>query len=59
MARKGTRLEVDDPYYCKWCGTNLPQIMIDGPIAGDGTEYAAVELCGACKAKQWRAAVSD
>jgi len=50
--RQRTRLESDDNGYCKWCGCQLPKIMIDGPIAGAGTEYKAVELCGACKADE-------
>ena len=54
--RENSRLEVDDPYHCKWCGAELPEVMVDGPIAGEGTEYAPVELCGSCKGKQVLAA---
>lgn len=54
--RKNSRLEVDDRYHCKWCGAELPEMLVDGPIAGRGTECAPVELCGGCKGKQLRAA---
>lgn len=57
--RKGSRLENDDRYHCKWCGDELPEVMVDGPIAGDGTEYAAVELCGSCKGKQYAQASKE
>jgi len=53
--RKGSRLENDDPYYCKKCGDELPKMLVDGPIAGDGTEHPPVELCGDCKGEQMRA----
>lgn len=56
IPREGTRLDVDDRYHCKWCGTELPELMVDGPIAGEGTEFPAVELCGTCKAKQFQRA---
>ena len=48
-SRQGSRLEVDDPLHCKQCGGELPEMMVFGPIAGDGTEYDRVELCGKCK----------
>lgn len=54
--RENSRLEVDDRYHCKWCGAELPKMMVDGPIAGEGTEFEAVELCGDCKGKQVLAA---
>jgi hypothetical protein len=51
--RRGSRLELDDKYHCKYCGAALPTLMVDGPIAGGETEYAPVELCGRCTAKQY------
>jgi len=47
--RKNSRLEVDDPYYCKRCGTKLPEICVDGewhPLGGDDPP----EYCGGCLA---------
>ncbi|MFC7231620.1 hypothetical protein ACFQMM_09700 [Saliphagus sp. GCM10025308] len=49
--REGTRLEVDNPGYCKWYGVDLPSLLLDGPIAGD-TNHLPAELCGDCKGKQ-------
>lgn len=39
-------------YQCDDCGDDLPKMLVDGPIAGEGTEYAPVRLCGSCKGKQ-------
>jgi len=50
--RDGSRLEVDDPYYCKNCGVELPERCVDDdwhPLGGDG----APELCGSCLADEW------
>ena len=48
--REGSRLEVDDPKFCKVCGIPLPEICIDGewhPLGGDEPP----EYCGSCLAK--------
>ena len=49
--RENSRLEVDDRYHCKWCGGELPKMLVRGPIAGDGTEHPPVELCGCCQGR--------
>jgi len=48
--REHSRLEVDDERFCKNCGKELPEMLVNGPIAGDGTDTEAVELCGSCEA---------
>lgn len=40
----------DDRYHCRNCGAALPEMLVDGPVAGDGTDTPAVELCGSCEA---------
>ncbi|MFC7213536.1 hypothetical protein ACFQO4_05495 [Saliphagus sp. GCM10025334] len=50
--REGTRLKVDDPGHGKWCGVELPSLLVDGPIAGGDTDHPPAELCGNCKGKQ-------
>lgn len=48
--REGSRLEVDDPNYCKRCGRKLPEICVEGdwhPLGGD----EAPEYCGSCLAE--------
>jgi len=48
--REGSRLEVDDPKYCKRCGASLPGICVDDgwhPLGGDEPP----EYCGSCLAK--------
>ena len=56
--REGSRLEIDSPYHCKWCGGELPRQMVDGPICGGDSEFPAVELCGSCKATQYQEAAN-
>lgn len=46
--RKGSRLDHDDEDYCKQCGAQLPEMLVHGPVAGDGTDTPAVEYCGDC-----------
>lgn len=58
-ARVGSRLETDDEGYCKWCGKELPEMLVHGPIAGGDTEYAPAELCGTCEGKRWTAAAKE
>jgi hypothetical protein len=48
--REGSRLEVDDPYYCKRCGTSLPEICIDGEFHPLGDDQPP-EYCGSCLAE--------
>ena len=48
--REGSRLEVDDPKYCKRCGVSLPEICVDDswhPLGGDEPP----EYCGSCLAE--------
>lgn len=48
--REGSRLEVDDPHYCKRCGWELPEICVDGgwhPLGGERMP----EYCGKCLAE--------
>jgi hypothetical protein len=48
--RDGSRLEVDDPRYCKECGTALPEMCVeDGwhPLGGNEPP----EYCGSCLAE--------
>jgi len=48
--RENSRLEVDDPRYCKRCGTSLPEVCVDGdwhPLGGDEPP----ENCGSCLAE--------
>jgi len=48
--REGSRLEVDDPTFCKRCGTSLPEMCVrEGwhPLGGDEPP----EFCGPCLAK--------
>lgn len=40
--RTGSRLEVDDPDHCKWCGADI----------GDVTAHVDVELCASCAANR-------
>ena len=48
--RDDSRLESDDEKFCKWCGTELPDWLINGPIAGGSSGTDPVELCGSCVA---------
>jgi len=48
--RDDSRLEFDDERFCKWCGTELPEWLVNGPIAGGDSDTPAVELCGSCLA---------
>ena len=48
--RDDSRLEFDDEKFCKWCGTKLPDWLVNGPIAGGNSSTPAVELCGSCVA---------
>jgi len=46
--RQGSRLEIDDPRYCKWCGGELPDVCFKHgfhPLGGDEPP----ELCGSCQ----------
>lgn len=48
--REGSRLEVDDPEFCKVCGTPLPEICVEEgwhPLGGDEPP----EYCGSCLAE--------
>lgn len=48
--RENSRLEVDDPHYCKRCGKKLPDMCIDDgfhPLGGDQPP----EYCGTCLAE--------
>lgn len=48
--REGSRLEVDDPEFCKECGTPLPEICVeDGWHPLGGSEPP--EYCGSCLAE--------
>jgi len=52
--RDDSRLEIDDERHCKWCGTELPDWLVDGPIAGGDSDTDAVELCGSCVSDDMR-----
>lgn len=51
--REYTKLEHDDPGYCKLCGWKLPEVMVHGPIAGGDSGYDAMEVCGTCEKNLW------
>lgn len=45
--RDDSRLELDDKYYCKRCGWELPEICVDDewhPLGGEDSP----EYCGKC-----------
>ena len=48
-----------DRYSCEECGADLPKTMVDGPIAGPGTEHPPIRLCGSCKAQEMLAEVNN
>jgi len=47
--REGSRLEIDDPHYCKWCGGKLPDVCFKHGFHPLGGEEPP-ELCGGCQA---------
>lgn len=45
--RRNSRLEVDDPFFCKRCGKELPRMCVEKgihPLGGDEPP----EYCGSC-----------
>lgn len=47
VCRPNSRLEVDDPDFCKWCGKDVSGVREELDAVGENSD---IDLCGGCEA---------